>query len=72
MCKKNKHNWQIETANGPTSQGLCRDCGKAGTFMNSIVAPFVDPRSFSRGRYWIPKNLNQNRMALPAEWSENN
>lgn len=30
------HFWVIETPNGPTSEGLCKLCGKAQQFRNSI------------------------------------
>lgn len=30
------HYWVIEAANGPTSEGRCRYCGKSQTFSNSM------------------------------------
>ena len=31
------HHWIIETANGPTSPGVCRNCQESKLFNNSIV-----------------------------------
>ena len=31
------HHWIIETANGPTSRGICRNCNESKLFNNSIV-----------------------------------
>ena len=31
------HHWIIETANGPTSRGVCRNCHGSKLFNNSIV-----------------------------------
>ena len=31
------HHWIIETANGPTSRGVCRNCHESKEFNNSIV-----------------------------------
>ena len=30
------HHWVIETANGPTSQGVCATCGSSREFCNSV------------------------------------
>ena len=30
------HHWVIETANGPTSQGVCAVCGSSREFCNSM------------------------------------
>ena len=30
------HFWIIETPNGPTSQGICKLCGRAQEFCNSV------------------------------------
>ena len=30
------HHWVIESPNGPTSVGRCRDCGERREFKNSI------------------------------------
>ena len=32
-----RHHWIIETANGPTSYGVCRNCQESKLFHNSIV-----------------------------------
>lgn len=29
------HHWEIETPNGPTSEGVCRTCGATRDFSNS-------------------------------------
>lgn len=31
------HHWNIETAEGPTSKGVCRRCGETRTFNNAPV-----------------------------------
>lgn len=31
-----RHHWVIEPANGPTSQGECRKCGRQKTFQNIV------------------------------------
>lgn len=31
-----RHYWIIETAHGPKSRGVCRYCGEARDFLNSI------------------------------------
>jgi hypothetical protein len=30
------HHWVIESPDGPTSSGICRDCGEMRDFKNSI------------------------------------
>ena len=30
------HFWQIEAANGPKSQGVCKHCGKSKEFLNAF------------------------------------
>ena len=37
--KKCIHHWVIETANGPTSKGVCGECGATKDFHNSIGMP---------------------------------
>ena len=32
-----KHHWMIETPNGPTSNGTCKNCGDERTFVNYQV-----------------------------------
>ena len=32
-----RHHWIIETANGPTSRGVCQNCQESKLFNNSIV-----------------------------------
>ncbi len=32
-----RHHWIIETANGPTSRGVCLNCQESKLFNNSIV-----------------------------------
>lgn len=34
------HRWQIEPANGPTSDGVCSRCGERKTFANSFADSF--------------------------------
>ena len=46
-----RHHWVIETANGPTSRGVCRNCQESKEFNNSIVdldRDFQAPRPASR------------------------
>ena len=31
-----RHYWIIEMANGPKSRGVCKNCGKARDFLNTI------------------------------------
>ena len=31
------HYWEIEIANGPKSQGVCKYCGETRDFLNSIT-----------------------------------
>ena len=31
-----RHHWMIETANGPTSTGICRNCREIKQFTNSV------------------------------------
>ena len=31
-----RHHWMIETANGPTSTGICRNCREIKEFTNSL------------------------------------
>ena len=31
-----KHRWLIDSPNGPTSKGVCQECGEKGEFKNSI------------------------------------
>lgn len=31
-----RHHWMIETANGPTSTGTCRNCREIKEFANSV------------------------------------
>lgn len=30
------HFWRVESPNGPTSKGTCKNCGETQEFMNSI------------------------------------
>jgi hypothetical protein len=32
-----RHHWIIETANGPSSRGVCQNCQESKLFSNSIV-----------------------------------
>lgn len=34
---ENAHHWIIEEAQGPTSTGMCRNCGKTKEFKNWLV-----------------------------------
>ena len=34
MCT---HHWDLEPPSGPTSEGVCRDCGSVRTFRNSGI-----------------------------------
>ena len=31
------HHWDIQPANGPTSEGVCRRCKEKRTFLNSVA-----------------------------------
>tara|TARA_Y100000296_G_C5071984_1_gene205357 strand:+ start:343 stop:594 length:252 start_codon:yes stop_codon:yes gene_type:complete len=46
--KKCIHHWVIETANGPTSKGVCGGCGAAKDFDNSIKMPEVNHISLEK------------------------
>lgn len=46
-----KHYWMIEVADGPMSRGMCKYCGEAREFFNSIP-DFVLPK-----RHTHPLNL---------------
>ena len=32
------HFWDIESANGPSSKGVCRNCGETKEFLNAFPA----------------------------------
>lgn len=34
-----RHHWKIESANGPTSKGICKFCGAHQEFQNSPQKP---------------------------------
>ena len=39
------HHWDIQTANGPVSMGVCRNCLESREFKNSTDDwTFIDPR----------------------------
>lgn len=38
------HRWLIAPANGPTSAGVCRDCGASKDFPNSLSVDYFDFR----------------------------
>ncbi|HJN86117.1 MAG: hypothetical protein QF714_14600 [Dehalococcoidia bacterium] len=39
------HHWDIQTANGPVSMGVCRNCSESREFKNSTDDwAFIDPR----------------------------
>ena len=49
------HDWKIETANGPTSNGVCSLCGKERRFRNSMTDDEVNiiaARSPGRKRHY--------------------
>ena len=36
-----RHHWRIEEAQGPTSMGVCKLCGMAREFLNTIPADYL-------------------------------
>ena len=50
--KSCNHFWQIEVANGPSSVGICKYCGKTKEFLNAFPA-------------FNPLKKNSNPLALP-------
>ena len=49
-----RHHWVIETADGPTSRGVCRRCGMVKEFMNSIPDD-VPQRLRDKGVFRMPE-----------------
>jgi len=54
------HHWQITTANGPVSTGVCRKCSEVRSFNNSLENAgwkedgFVSLRNRRRGSHEAP------------------
>ncbi len=42
-----RHHWIIDAPSGPTSNGVCRKCGEAREFRNSLPDPPRDDDAFS-------------------------
>ena len=40
------HHWDIAPANGPTSAGVCRNCGESKEFTNTVGGSQVSPAQF--------------------------
>ena len=45
-----QHTWIIDSPNGPTSRGECKDCGEKQEFRNSIPISGWDRESSHRRR----------------------
>ena len=48
-----QHFWDIEAANGPSSQGICKFCGKTKEFLNSF--PDFNPMKRKNNPLDLPK-----------------
>ena len=44
------HTWIIDSPNGPTSRGVCKECGEKAEFRNSIPISGWDRESSHRRR----------------------
>ena len=47
------HFWLIETPNGPTSQGTCKQCGKVQLFRNSVSSSTWNRGVARRENEWL-------------------
>lgn len=47
------HFWLIETPNGPTSQGTCKQCGKVQLFRNSVASSTWNRGVGRRENEWL-------------------
>lgn len=47
------HFWLIETPNGPTSQGTCKQCGKIQLFRNSVASSTWNRGVARRENEWL-------------------
>ena len=57
------HHWDIEPANGPTSPGVCRNCGNTKEFVNNVDITFKYGRQNT-----VPFRVrNQQDNAIKAE-----
>lgn len=53
-----RHHWIIDAPSGPTSRGVCRKCGDAREFRNSLPDPPRDDDAFShfyKGGSFVPR-----------------
>jgi len=47
------HFWLIDTPNGPTSQGTCKQCGKIQLFRNSVASSTWNRGVARRENEWL-------------------
>ena len=53
------HHWAIEAADGPTSEGVCKNCHQTRTFQNFVAQPVWGNQSlFSNPGNNIPTSLH--------------
>lgn len=58
------HHWVIEAAIGPSSAGVCRNCGARREFRNYVEAPYWNEE---KARHREQTRLSQAATARPEE-----
>ena len=62
---EHQHTWMITSPNGPTSRGVCRDCGEVREDFKNSVGPEYNPWAWERRKQQAIADGNLLRGAVP-------